>query len=209
RQWLGSDGTDGGGNDGCEPATALNRADAVAVSPDGMTVAVAASGAGSITFFSRDVTSGKLTELQCLQQNVPLGGACRAAPALDGVSAVAFAPDGRDLIALTTPHDQVVDVHRSDDGTLSTSCVSRSGTSGSGARNSRVDGRNSVAISADGRQVYVRTIVGVVWLTRDPETGALKTAGCVNPAGGSGVCSAAPGATYSPQLAYGAAVTAG
>jgi len=71
-QCISSDGSDGAGNEACVPATALNGANAVAVSPDGVAVAVASTGAGSITMFARDAATGRLTEVACVQQSVPL-----------------------------------------------------------------------------------------------------------------------------------------
>src|SRR5207253_2547489 len=121
-QCISSDGSDGAGNESCDAATAINGANAVAVSADGGVVAVAATGAGSITIFIRDPATGRLAEAGCVQQSVPLGGHCRQGPTLDGVSSLAFTPDGRDLLAITPPHNALVDLHRDDQGVTRIQC---------------------------------------------------------------------------------------
>jgi Lactonase, 7-bladed beta-propeller len=203
-QCISSDGSDGAGNEGCDPATALNGANAVAVSQDGVAVAVAATGAGSITLFARDAATGKLSEVACVQQSVPLNGRCRQAPTLDGVSTLAFTPDGRDLLAITPPHNALVDLHRDDDGVTRIQCFSASGTSGGCTRTPRLNGVDALAVSGDGKQVYLRSAAGVLWMARDLDTGALTPGGCVNPAREGDACQAAPPANpYGYGFVYG------
>jgi hypothetical protein len=191
-QCISSDGSDGAGDEGCDPATALNGANAVALSQDGVAVAMAATGAGSITLFARDAATGKLSEVACVQQSVPLNGRCRQAPTLDGVSALAFTPDGRDLLAITPPRNALVDLHRDDDGVTRIQCFSASGTSGGCTRIPRLNGVDALAVSGDGKQVYLRSAAGLLWMARELGTGALTPGGCVNPARGGDVCQAAP-----------------
>jgi hypothetical protein len=203
-QCISSDGSDGAGNEGCDAATAMNGANAVTVSQDGVAVAVASTGAGSITMFSRDSTSTKLAEVACVQQSVPLNGRCRQGPTLDGVSTLAFTPDGRDVLAITPPHNALVALHRDDEGLTGIRCYSASGTSGSCTRIPRLNGVNALAVSGDGRQVYLRTGAGVLWLARDVATGDLTPGGCVNPAREGATCQAAPPADpYANGFTYG------
>jgi hypothetical protein len=203
-QCISSDASDGAGNEGCDGATALNGANSVAVSADGTGVVVASTGAGSITLFGRDAATGRLTELACAQQSVPLNGTCRSAPTLDGVSTVSFTPDGRDILALTPPHNAIVDLRRDDDGVTRARCLSATGTSGSCKRMAKLNGVDALAVSADGRQVYVRSAAGLLWLSRDPATGALEPGGCINPAREGGACQAAPPADpYAYGFSYG------
>jgi Lactonase, 7-bladed beta-propeller len=209
-QCISSDGSDGAGNEGCDPATALNGANAVAVSQDGVAVAVAATGAGSITLFARDAATGKLSEVACVQQSVPLNGRCRQAPTLDGVSTLAFTPDGRDLLAITPPHNALVDLHRDDAGVTRIQCFSASGTSGGCTRIPRLNGIDALAVSGDGKQVYLRSAAGVLWLARDVGTGALTQGGCVNPAREGDACQAAPPADpYGYGFVYGSYASGG
>ena len=209
-QCISSDGSDAAGNESCDPATALNGANAVAVSQDGVAVAVASTGAGSITVFARDAATGKLSEVACVQQSVPLNGRCRQAPTLDGVSALMFTPDGRDLLAIDPPHNALVDLHRDDAGVTRIQCFSASGTSGGCTRMPRLNGVDAIAASADGKQVYLRSAAGVLWLARDLDTGALTTGGCVNPAREGDACQAAPPADpYAYGFTYGTYASGG
>jgi len=209
-QCVSPDGSDGAGNDGCDAATALNGANAVAVSPDGAWVAVASTGAGSITVFSRDPATGKLAEVACAQQSVPLGGRCRQGPTLDGVSTLTYTPDGRDLLAITPPHNALVDVRLGDDGVTRMRCFSATGTSGGCTRVPRLNGVDALAVSGDGKQVYLRSAAGVLWLARDAATGELTPGGCVNPARDGGTCQAAPPADpYANGFTYGTYASGG
>jgi len=209
-QCVSSDGSDGAGNEACDPAIAFNGANAVAVSPDGVAVAVASTGAGSITVLSRDAATGQLAEVACVQQSVPLNGRCRQGPTLDGVSALAFSPDGRDLLAITPPHNALVALHRDDDGVTRIQCFSATGTSGSCTRVPRLNGVDALAVSGDGNQVYLRTGAGVMWMARDLASGALIAGGCVNPAREGGACQAAPPADpYTYGFTYGTYASGG
>jgi DNA-binding beta-propeller fold protein YncE len=209
-QCVSSDGSDGDGNEACDPATAFNGANSVAVSPDGVAVAVAATGAGSITLLARDAESGRLAEVACVQQSVPLNGRCRQGPTLDGVSALTFTPDGRDVLAVTPPHNALVDLHRDDDGVTHIQCFSATGTSGGCTRVPQLNGADALAVSSDGRQVYLRTGAGLVWLARDLATGALTPGGCVNPVREGGSCqAAAPADPYAYGFVYGSYASGG
>ena len=209
-QCVSSDGSDGAGNEGCDAAIALNGANAVAVAPDGVAVAVASTGAGSITLLGRDVATGKLSEVACVQQSVPLNGRCRQGPTLDGVSALTFTPDGRDVLAITPPHNALVDLHRDDAGVTQIRCFSATGTSGGCTRIPRLNGVDALATSSDGKQIYLRTGAGVLWLARDPATGALTPGGCVNPAREGDACQAAPPANpYAYGFTYGTYASGG
>lgn len=209
-QCVSSDGSDGAGNEGCDAAIALNGANAVAVSPDGAAVAVASTGAGSITLLARDAATGRLSEVACVQQSVPLNGRCRQGPTLDGVSALTFTPDGRDVLAITPPHNALVDLHRDDAGVTQIRCFSATGTSGGCTRIPRLNGVDALTSSGDGSQVYLRTGAGVVWLARDAATGALTPGGCVNPARDGGACQAAPPADpYASGFTYGTYASGG
>ena len=182
----------------------------MAVAPDGVAVAVASTGAGSITLLGRDVATGKLSEVACVQQSVPLNGRCRQGPTLDGVSALTFTPDGRDVLAITPPHNALVDLHRDDAGVTQIRCFSATGTSGGCTRIPRLNGVDALATSSDGKQIYLRTGAGVLWLARDPATGALTPGGCVNPAREGDACQAAPPANpYAYGFTYGTYASGG
>ena len=145
-----------------------------------------------------------------MQQSVPLNGRCRQAPTLDGVSALTFTPDGRDVLAITPPHNALVDLHRDDEGVTQIRCFSATGTSGGCTRIPRLNGVDALATSSDGKQIYLRTGAGVLWLARDPATGALTPGGCVNPAREGDACQAAPPADpYAYGFTYGTYASGG
>lgn len=184
-QCLSSDASDGAGAAGCDPLTAgVNLTDA-AMTTDGTAMAVAGSGNGSVTFLSRDVATGKLTEVACLQESVPYNGRCVGAPSLEGVSAVAFSPDGRDLYAASGYHSSIVQLRLGEDGALVKRCISADGSSGSCGRAPQLVAPAALKLSPDGRSIYALTALGVTWLTRDSTTGALAPGGCVIPDTGS------------------------
>src|SRR5439155_2160873 len=89
-------------------------------------------------------------------------------------------------------------------------CFSASGTSGGCTRVPRLNGVDALAVSAAGKQVYLRSAAGVLWLARDVATGGLAPAGCVNPARDGDACLAAPPADpYADGLVYGTYASGG
>jgi 6-phosphogluconolactonase (cycloisomerase 2 family) len=84
----------------CADGTALDRSRSVAVSPDGTSLYVAAEGSDAVSVFSRNGTTGALTQLAgaaaCVSET---GGACVDGTALDGVRSVAVSPDGTSIYA--------------------------------------------------------------------------------------------------------------
>jgi hypothetical protein len=195
-QCLSSDGTDGATSGGCDPLTAAVDIVGLTMSPDGTAVVAAASGSGSITLLSRDVTTGRLTEVACAQESVPYGGRCLGAPSLEGVGSVAFSPDGKDIYAASAYHSAILQLRLAEDGTLVKKCVSADGSSGSCARVPQLVNPGTLQPSPDGRFVYSLTALGITWLTRDATTGALASGGCVVPATGA-ACGAGRGAETS------------
>ncbi|WP_354702083.1 hypothetical protein DSM112329_02436 [Paraconexibacter sp. AEG42_29] len=180
-QCLSNDTSDGAGTGGCDPLTAGVDLVDLAMTADGSALAVAGSGNGSVTFLSRDAGSGRLTEVACVQESVPFGGRCAGSPSLEGVSSVAFSPDGKDLYAASGHHSSIVQLRLADDGALVRKCISADGSSGSCARAPQLIAPGSLRLSTDGRSVYALTTSGITWLTRDTSTGVLSPGGCVVP----------------------------
>jgi DNA-binding beta-propeller fold protein YncE len=107
----GEEGEEGGGQeekpstptDPCTSVPGLNDVSVVAVSGDGSSVY--AIGSGSAAIFSRDAKTGKLTETSCAADE---DSRCSSLPPLQGVSAAAVSPDGREVYVVAAKSDAVM-----------------------------------------------------------------------------------------------------
>ena len=182
--------------DGCTRVRALRGpapflgSDAVAISPDGKTVYVAASKSNAIAVFNRNAKSGKLTQSRGAAGCVAAAGAagCAKGLGLIGPNSVAVSADGRNVYA-TSLTSNAVDILRRNPATGALSqavdgsgCIANVTTSGC-ATGRALDGPDVVTVSPDGRNVYVGSFKGdsIAVFTRDPSTGALT-----QPAGAGG-----------------------
>lgn len=75
----------------------------VAVSGDGSSVY--AIGSGSAAIFARETKTGKLTETSCATDE---DSRCTSLPSLQGVSAAAVSPDGREVYVVAAKSDAVM-----------------------------------------------------------------------------------------------------
>jgi DNA-binding beta-propeller fold protein YncE len=108
---AGEEGEEGGGQeeksstptDPCASAPGLNDVSVVAVSGDGSSVY--AIGSGSAAIFSRDAKTGKLTETSCATEE---DSRCTSLPSLQGVSAAAVSPDGREVYVVAAKSSAVM-----------------------------------------------------------------------------------------------------
>ena len=207
-QRIGTEGcwSEDGSAGACSNGRGLQGANGVAVSPDGMNVYVTAfaSGEGSLGVFDRNIITGELTQKAgtagCIS-DLGTGGSCTNGTALDGISGVAVSPDGRNVYATAEAPSSAIAVfdRNPSTGTLTQkggtdACVSDSGTGGSCANGLALGGAQAVAVSLDGRSVYVAAEASdaVAVFDRDPTTGALTQkagiAACVSDDGTSGQC---------------------
>ena len=172
---------------------------AVALSPDGTSVYVAASASDAIAIFQRDAATGALTQAPGTAGCIAVAGAagCAQAQGLDGPSSVAVSADGRNVYATAFAGDAVA-VFRRDPATGALSqasdgsgCVAVAATSGCTAGRA-LGGPDVVAISPDGRNVYIGSFTGnaIAVFDRDASTGALTqpsdASGCVTDAATAG-----------------------
>ncbi len=181
---------------------------AVAVSPDGDNVYVAASDSDAIAVFERNAKSGKLSQASGADGCISAGGADGCAPGagLDGPNSVAVSPDGRSVYATSVDSDAIAIFRRdSSNGALEQApgeagCIAEAGAGG--CRSGRaLDAADVVVVSPDGANVYVGAFNGsaVAVFARDESTGAL-----VQPPGPTGCITNIPDPGCVNGLALGA-----
>jgi DNA-binding beta-propeller fold protein YncE len=176
---------------GCTAARALADARAVALSPDGASLYAVAGAPASITTFSVDARTGLLQQLNlsagCLVSIDQTG--CGHARALTGAAAVAVSPDGLHVYVAAATTGALDSFARQPNGSLVqltgiAGCTTAALTSGCD-RASGIGGADAIAISPDGRFVYVAGAAdnAIVIFTRDATTGRLQplagAAGCL------------------------------
>ena len=141
-------------------APGLGGAGVLVVSPDGGSVYVVGSQSNAIVRFDRDTTTGALTPTGCIEKTG--GSECPAGnttPGLDGVSVVAVSPDGRSVYATAGISSAIVRFVRDiTTGALTPAgCIQNTGGTACGDGNTTpgLAGALGVAVSPDGRSVYV------------------------------------------------------
>ncbi len=184
--------------EGCTAVRALRGpgpfvgSQAVAVSPDGRNVYVAASRSNAIAVFMRSASTGRLDQAPGAAGCVAAGQAsgCAGALALNGPNSVAVSPDGRNLYATTIGSDALDTFHRNPStGALTqlgggSGCIARAARPGCTTAQG-LGGPDVVAVSPDGLNVYVGSFAGnaIAAFSRNTQTGALtqlpQPAGCI------------------------------
>jgi DNA-binding beta-propeller fold protein YncE len=178
---------------------------AIAVSPDGRNVYVAASASDSIAVFDRDPMTGALTQPSgkagCVASVVGKAkgsSGCGIAVGLIGPDSVAVSPDGRDVYATSRGGSSITTFIRNrKSGALKQLPPSASGCISGLASPTCTTGRalkwpDVVVVSPDGKNVYVGDFAGsgVISFSRTGQAGALTqlsgTAGCITEAAAEG-----------------------
>ncbi len=181
---------------GCAPGRALLGAEGIAVSPDGMDVYVASH--LGVAIFARDAGGGLIQKPAADGCVVESGGeGCQPGRGLDLPTSVAVSPDGRNVYVASRLSRGVAIFDRDSEGKLTqkpeaAGCVSEDGMDGLGKvceKRRALSGAHGVAVSPDGRSVYVASLLSraVAIFDREPDGGlrqAASTDGCVSRAGG-------------------------
>jgi DNA-binding beta-propeller fold protein YncE len=179
----------------CAAAESLDGAYDAVVSPDGRNVYIGSFQADSISVFARSVPTGRLRQLPsgtgCLIDDSYDNSLCGPAPSLGGVSALAVAPDGRNVYAASFFSHALVSFAR-DRATgellpleAETGCLGAAELESACGAGTALHGATSIAVSPDGRSVYVASALdgAVAAFRRNAVTGVLRQldgpAGCV------------------------------
>jgi DNA-binding beta-propeller fold protein YncE len=184
--------SDNGTGGECVDGTALSFTRFVAVSADGRSVYASAANSGAIAVFDRDAESGALTQKAgtagCVSET-GTGGACADGVALDRPAAIEATPDGRSLYVASQDSDAVAVFDRDGSSGVLTQkpgpmrCISETGTSGACGDGAALDEPVGLAISLDGRSVYVPALTSdaIAVFTRDVPTDDIDGNGSVDP----------------------------
>jgi DNA-binding beta-propeller fold protein YncE len=181
----------------CADGHGLRGAGGVAVSADGKNVYATANFSNAVVRLNRDTATGAITQpagsAGCVNQTG--GDGCADGHALGRPrGTVAVSADGKNVYVASSTSDAVARLNRNTStGAISqppssAGCVSQTGA-GPCADGHGLDGPFGVAISADGKSVYVPSFFShaVVRLNRNPTTGAISqpagSAGCVSQTG--------------------------
>ncbi len=178
---------------------------AIAISPDGRNVYVAASGSDAIAVFDRDKSTGALTQpsgkagcVSALVGKAKGDKGCGLAIGLLAPNSVAVSPDGKNVYATSRDGASVITFHRNrKTGQLrelpptASGCISGLPIPGCTAGRA-LKWPDVVVVSPDGKNVYVGDFAGsgVTSFSRAGNAGALTqlsgTAGCITETGEEG-----------------------
>ena len=185
-----SDDGSGGLCSETEADSFFEGANDVVFGSNGTDVYVTASGA--ISTFRRDPATGRLTHVDCIS----LGPGCRTPNTeLSGAESLALSPDGGQLYVASRLDSTLTIYDRGADGTLTEQPGCFDAFAGEGCVVATgLEGAGGVAVSPDGKSVYVAGEAddAIASFDRDTDTGELEqkdqTDGCVAEVGTPNVC---------------------
>jgi DNA-binding beta-propeller fold protein YncE len=165
----------------------LDGPEAVAVSADGTSVYVVTLEDSAVVTFRRDTATGALTGVGCIQDLGLLDCGAMQQQGLEAADGIAVSPDGRSVYTASFTDDAVVRFDRNPTTSVLTpaGCIQDSGRLECGTTQQGLNGAGTVAVSPDGRSVYVAAYfdAAIVRFDRNPTSGALTSAGCIQDVG--------------------------
>jgi DNA-binding beta-propeller fold protein YncE len=198
---LGAHVVDSCGTNPCATDNGLYNVQGVAYSPDGKSLYAAshsgggASG-GAVTAFARNPSTQAISLIQCVPKVLSAGGVCSTGPAaegLDGAEGIVVSPDGAFVYVASRFDNAVVGFNRVSAGAglgklgVAANCLTAGSTTNACAHAPGLTGAAGLAISPDGRDLYVASFnAGVVVLRRNAVSGVLVFTGCITPVEGNG-----------------------
>jgi DNA-binding beta-propeller fold protein YncE len=165
----------------CTPATALIGPDVVAVSPDGRNVYAGAFFGSAVVAFSRDPSSGALTQLAGTAGCIAAATTgCATGVGLGSIEGLAVSPDGASVYAAAASSNALTELARDPStGALTqlaapNSCIAEAPLTGCG-EGRELGGANAVAVAPGGGKAYVTSFLSnsVTAFDRTAGTGVL------------------------------------
>ena len=173
------------------PGEPLKAAEAVAVSPDGKSVYVSASGSDTVSHFFRGGPDGQIAYDGCLNND----GAnfCTAVPGspINNPESVAVSPDGKSVYVASYLTNSIAHLDRSgpDGQIVWNGCFDNVGAQGCiDLPGTPLTGASGIAVSPDNKSVYAASYEAdsVTHFFRGSADGELAYDGCLNNDGASG-----------------------
>src|SRR5947209_10638231 len=203
----------------CYTGRVFRGSDGIAVSPDNSSLYVGSSRRDAISeLLASDASSGgaPATSAASVFETPPpnnfladpciatagLDGACDRGAAMRGINSLVVSPDGRNVYASATRSGAIAVFTRDSSGKLTqTGCLMHNAPDGLCGHAKLLSAPGHLAISADGRNLYVVDSSTLVILRRDPTAGSLSEVGCIDdlpePSSGSGSSGSGSGSASS------------
>jgi DNA-binding beta-propeller fold protein YncE len=159
------------------------------------TLALAVTVASLIVAGGALAVTGALTPQGCISDVTDPAGCGTTQQGLNGVGGVAVTADGRSVYAASVADNAIVRFNRdpASGGLAAAGCIADAGDpAGCGVSEQGLSSAFGVAVTSDGRSVYVASEAdsAIVRFDRDPATLALTPAGCISDAGDAAGCGA-------------------
>jgi hypothetical protein len=178
----------------CPTDNGLDDVQGVAYSGDGKSLYAASHAgggntAGAVTAFARNPTTQAISLIQCVPETQTAGGVCHASPAaegLGGAEGLVVSPDGAFVYVASRFDGAVVGFNRVAAGAglgklgAPANCLTTGATTNACAQTPGLVGAAGLAISPDGRDLYVASFnSGIAVLRRNTVSGVLSFTECL------------------------------